>query len=131
MLAFTTSAKASAVELVEDRQREALLVECRTRKIEPPGRTRIEKVLVAAQGRWEKAFCTRTVERLGDAGTARLLAGRGGKRGRHRPAGRAPLHQRLCRNSLRPVTRRPRSGTGEEFLKLSMAELIGDACCPH
>ncbi|MGW7595100.1 DUF4158 domain-containing protein, partial [Streptomyces rubiginosohelvolus] len=34
------------VELVEDRQREALLVECRERKIEPPGRTRIEKVLV-------------------------------------------------------------------------------------
>ncbi|MFD1658499.1 DUF4158 domain-containing protein [Streptomyces caeni] len=62
------------VELVEDRQREALLVECRERKIEPPGRTRIERVLVAARGRWEKAFCTRTIERLGDAGTARLLA---------------------------------------------------------
>ncbi|WP_225835063.1 Tn3 family transposase [Streptomyces sp. NK08204] len=62
------------VELVEDRQREALLVECRERKIEPPGRTRVEKVLVAARGRWEKAFCTRTIERLGDAGTARLLA---------------------------------------------------------
>ncbi|WP_072489268.1 DUF4158 domain-containing protein (plasmid) [Streptomyces atratus] len=42
------------VELVEDRQREALLVECRARKIEPPGRTRIEKV-----------FCARTIERLG------------------------------------------------------------------
>jgi hypothetical protein len=62
------------VELVEDRQREALLVECRERKIEPPGRTRIEKVLVAARGRWEKVFCTRIIERLGDTGTARLLA---------------------------------------------------------
>lgn len=62
------------VELVEDRQREALLVECRERKIEPPGRTRIEKVLVAARGRREKAFCARIIERLGDAGTARLLA---------------------------------------------------------
>ncbi|MEV7436932.1 Tn3 family transposase [Streptomyces griseoviridis] len=62
------------VELVEDRQREALLVECRERKIEPSGRTRIEKVLVAARGRWEKVFCTRTIGRLGDAGTARLLA---------------------------------------------------------
>ncbi|MEV8455447.1 DUF4158 domain-containing protein [Streptomyces sp. NPDC052095] len=62
------------VELVEDRQREALLVECRERKIEPPGQTRIEKVLVAARGRWEKVFCARTIERLGDGGTVRLLA---------------------------------------------------------
>ncbi|MET9387682.1 Tn3 family transposase [Streptomyces sp. NPDC002928] len=62
------------VELVEDRQREALLVECRARKIEPPGRTRIEKVLVAARNRWEKVFCARTIERLGDVGVARLLA---------------------------------------------------------
>ncbi|WP_209441543.1 DUF4158 domain-containing protein [Streptomyces erythrochromogenes] len=62
------------VELVEDRQREALLVECRARKIEPPGRTRIEKVLVAARNRWEKVFCARTIERLGDIGAARLLA---------------------------------------------------------
>ncbi|URM92850.1 hypothetical protein LUW75_11765 [Streptomyces sp. MRC013] len=61
------------VELVEDRQHEALLVECRERKTEPPGRTRIEKVLVAARGRWEKALRTRTIERLGDAGTAGLL----------------------------------------------------------
>ncbi|GGY47465.1 Tn3 family transposase [Streptomyces tanashiensis] len=68
------AAEVCPVELVEDRQREALLVECRARKIEPPGRTRIEKVLVAARGRWEKAFCTRTIERLGGAGTARLLA---------------------------------------------------------
>ncbi|MFI1422070.1 Tn3 family transposase [Streptomyces sp. NPDC020731] len=62
------------VELAEDRQREALLVECRARKIEPPGRTRIEKVLVAARNRWEKVFCARTIERLGDVGVARLLA---------------------------------------------------------
>ncbi|MDQ1014317.1 hypothetical protein QFZ43_000866 [Streptomyces afghaniensis] len=68
------AAEVCPVELVEDRQREALVVECRERKIEPPGRTRIEKVLVAARGRWEKTFCTRTIERLGAAGTARLLA---------------------------------------------------------
>ncbi|MFD7490812.1 DUF4158 domain-containing protein [Streptomyces sp. NPDC059832] len=42
------AAEVRPVELVEDRQREALLVECRTRKIEPPGPTRVEKVLVAA-----------------------------------------------------------------------------------
>ncbi|MFE1327044.1 Tn3 family transposase [Streptomyces sp. NPDC058735] len=68
------AAEVCPVELVEDRQREALVVECRERKIEPPGRTRIEKVLVAARGRWEKTFCTRTIERLGAAGMARLLA---------------------------------------------------------
>jgi len=62
------------VELVEDRLREALLVQCRVERIEPPGRTRVEKVLVAARNRWERAFCTRTIERLGDVGTARLLA---------------------------------------------------------
>ncbi|MCM2416572.1 DUF4158 domain-containing protein [Streptomyces sp. RKAG293] len=62
------------VELVEDRQREALLVECRARKIEPPCRTRVERVLVAARGRWEKVFCARTIDRLGEVGTARLLS---------------------------------------------------------
>jgi hypothetical protein len=49
-------------------------VQCRVERIEPPGRTRVEKVLVAARNRWERAFCTRTIERLGDVGTARLLA---------------------------------------------------------
>ncbi len=62
------------VELVEDRQREALLVECRARKIEPPGCTRVEKVLVAARGKWERTFCNRTIVRLGEAGTAWLLS---------------------------------------------------------
>ncbi|MGW1254669.1 DUF4158 domain-containing protein [Streptomyces sp. NPDC002513] len=62
------------VELVVDRQREALLVECRARSIEPPGRTRIEKVLVAARNRWERAFCARAIERLSEVGVARLLA---------------------------------------------------------
>ncbi|MFG3017550.1 DUF4158 domain-containing protein [Streptomyces sp. NPDC048254] len=50
------------------------LVECRARKIEPPGRTRVEKVLVAARGKWEKTFCARTIGRLGEAGTTRLLS---------------------------------------------------------
>ncbi|MFG2395694.1 DUF4158 domain-containing protein [Streptomyces lydicus] len=45
------------VELLEDRQREALLLEYRSRKIEPPGPSRIEKNLVAARRRWEKEFC--------------------------------------------------------------------------
>jgi hypothetical protein len=59
---------------VEDRQREALLVVCRARKIEPPGRTRVEKVLVAARGKWEKTFCARTIGCLGKVGTAQLLS---------------------------------------------------------
>ncbi|MET9423503.1 DUF4158 domain-containing protein [Streptomyces sp. NPDC006540] len=68
------STEVCPVELVEDRQREALLVQCRVERIEPPGRTRVETVLVAARNRWERAFCTPTIERLGDVGTARLLA---------------------------------------------------------
>lgn len=67
-------AEVCPVELVEDRQREALLVECRARSIEPPGRSRIEKVLVGARNRWERALCARTIERLGEVGVSRLLA---------------------------------------------------------
>ncbi|MFF7701262.1 DUF4158 domain-containing protein [Streptomyces lydicus] len=58
------------VELVEDRLREALLVECRERTIEPPGR--IDRIVTAAQTRAEKAFCARTIERLGGAGVGDL-----------------------------------------------------------
>ncbi|MFD4338015.1 DUF4158 domain-containing protein [Streptomyces anulatus] len=61
------------VELVEARQRDGLLVEYRARKIEPPGRTRVEKIPVAARGRWESAFCVRVIECLGEVGIARLL----------------------------------------------------------
>lgn len=68
------AAEVCPVELVEDRQRDALLVEYRARKIEPPGRTRVEKILVAARGRWEATFCARVIERLGETGTARLLS---------------------------------------------------------
>ncbi|MFD7406498.1 hypothetical protein ACFV7R_28325 [Streptomyces sp. NPDC059866] len=63
------------VELVEDRPREALLVECRARKIEPPGCTRGEKVLVAGRSKREETFCARTIGHLGETGTARLLSG--------------------------------------------------------
>ncbi|MEU0929022.1 hypothetical protein [Streptomyces malaysiensis] len=31
------------------------------------------RVLVAARNRWERAFCARAVERLGEVGVARLL----------------------------------------------------------
>ncbi|MFH9228277.1 hypothetical protein [Streptomyces lydicus] len=55
------------VELVEDRLREALLVECRERTIEPPGR--IDRIVTAAQTRAEKAFCARTSSALAARGS--------------------------------------------------------------
>ncbi|MET8828122.1 Tn3 family transposase [Streptomyces sp. NPDC004610] len=68
------AAEVCPVELVEDRQREALLVQCRVERIEPPGRTRVGKALVAARNRWEREFCARTIERLGEVCVDRLLA---------------------------------------------------------
>lgn len=59
------------VELVKDRLREALLVQCRAERIEPPGR--VDRIIAAAQARAEKAFCVRTIERLGGACAERLL----------------------------------------------------------
>ncbi|GAA2268141.1 Tn3 family transposase [Streptomyces atrovirens] len=59
------------VELVEDRLREALLVRCRSDRIEPPGR--IERIVAAARARADRAFCARTVARLGDVCARRLL----------------------------------------------------------
>lgn len=41
------AAEVCPVELVEDRQREALLVRCRVARIEPPGPTRVETSMLA------------------------------------------------------------------------------------
>ncbi|MFE2039076.1 hypothetical protein ACFXBB_38835 [Streptomyces scopuliridis] len=43
------------VELVEDRLREALLVQCRSDRIEPPGR--VERIVAAARARADRVFC--------------------------------------------------------------------------
>ncbi|MGW7824432.1 DUF4158 domain-containing protein [Streptomyces puniciscabiei] len=59
------------VELVEERLREIVLVQCRADRIEPPGR--IDRIIASARARAEKAFCTRTLERLGEACASRLL----------------------------------------------------------
>ncbi|MGW7572079.1 Tn3 family transposase [Streptomyces tendae] len=59
------------VELVEDRLREALLVQCRSDRIEPPGR--IERTVAAARARAGRAFCARTVVRLGEVCARRVL----------------------------------------------------------
>jgi hypothetical protein len=59
------------VELVEDRLREALLVQCRSDRIEPPGR--IERIVAAARARADRVFCAQTVARLGEVCAGRLL----------------------------------------------------------
>lgn len=56
------------VELVEDRLREALLVQCRSDRIEPPGR--IERIVAAARARADRVFCVQSVARLAEPRTA-------------------------------------------------------------
>ncbi|MFD5566141.1 hypothetical protein [Kitasatospora griseola] len=57
---------------MEDRLREVLLVQCRADRIEPPGR--IDRIIASARARAEKAFCARTIERLGEVCVSRLPA---------------------------------------------------------
>ncbi|WP_275466790.1 DUF4158 domain-containing protein [Streptomyces noursei] len=59
------------VELVEDRLREALLVQCRSDRIEPPGR--VERIVSAARAQADRVFCAQTVARLGEVCARRLL----------------------------------------------------------
>ncbi len=59
------------VEMVEDRLREALLVQCRSDHVEPPGR--VERIVAAARARADRVFCAQTVARLGEACAGRLL----------------------------------------------------------
>lgn len=59
------------VELGDDALREALLVRCRTERIEPPGR--IVCISGAARSVFERWFCQRTTSRLDEPTTARLL----------------------------------------------------------
>ncbi len=62
------------VELAADRLAEALLVRCRAERIEPPGPSRLERLVGAARSAFEARFCERTVARLGQE-CARRLAG--------------------------------------------------------
>ncbi|WP_406164842.1 hypothetical protein [Streptomyces sp. NBC_00996] len=57
--------------MVEDRLREALLVQCRSDHVEPPGR--VERIVAAARARADRVFCAQTVARLGEARAGRLL----------------------------------------------------------
>ncbi|MEV5576895.1 Tn3 family transposase [Spirillospora sp. NPDC052269] len=58
--------------LTDEALRGRLLVRCRTRKIEPPGR--IERILGSARRQFEREFCTQTAGRLSAESRAALLA---------------------------------------------------------
>jgi TnpA family transposase len=58
------------VEFREEHLREALLVRCRTERIEPPGLP--DRIISTARSLFENSFCDRTVLRLGAQCAARL-----------------------------------------------------------
>jgi hypothetical protein len=60
------------VELREERLREALLARCRAEKLEPPGLSRIARVLGSARAAAEQQFCARTVAGLSEESVERL-----------------------------------------------------------
>jgi hypothetical protein len=64
-------------ELGEERQREALLARCRAERLEPPGPSRVDRVLAAGRTAAEQRFCAQTVARLSAEAIDRLeeLAG--------------------------------------------------------
>lgn len=62
------------VELADERLREALVVRCRAERIEPPGASRIERIVGAARAAFEERFTALTVSRLPHASISRLEA---------------------------------------------------------
>lgn len=58
------------VELRDEQLREALLVRCRSERVEPPGR--VDRIIGSARASFEKQFCERVVSRLGQDCAARL-----------------------------------------------------------
>jgi Tn3 transposase DDE domain/Domain of unknown function (DUF4158) len=60
------------VELRDEQLREALLVRCRSERIEPPTAGRIDRLIRSARSRFEKHFCERTVSRLSEMSVDRL-----------------------------------------------------------
>src|SRR5206468_7127582 len=73
------------VELGDERLREAVLARCRADRIEPPGASRIERILGSARASFERQFTT-TIARacFGVHGRA------SGAAGRRRELGRRP-----------------------------------------
>jgi TnpA family transposase len=62
------------VELAVDRRRDALLARCRAEGVEPPGPSRLERVLGTAGAAFEQRFTTLIVSRLPEPAVARLEA---------------------------------------------------------
>jgi len=58
--------------LSDEGVRAAMLARCREVKIEPPGRTRVERILGACRARFEKAFCEQVTGRLSAESTTAL-----------------------------------------------------------
>jgi Domain of unknown function (DUF4158) len=71
-LADWLAAEVCPVELNRDRLRLALLARCRRERIEPPGPSRVERVLGAAEALSERRFTARTAGRLTPGAVARL-----------------------------------------------------------
>jgi TnpA family transposase len=58
------------VELRDEQLREALLVQCRAERLEPPGR--VDRIIGSARAAFEQQFCDRIVNRLGEHCAERL-----------------------------------------------------------
>jgi hypothetical protein len=71
-LADWLAAELCPVELNRDRLRLALLARCRQERVEPPGPSRIERILGAAEAMFDRRFTARTVARLTPQAAARL-----------------------------------------------------------
>jgi TnpA family transposase len=65
------------VELGEDRLREAMLARCRGERLEPPGSSRVERILGNARASAERQFTTTIASRISESSAERLelLAG--------------------------------------------------------
>lgn len=71
-LADWLAAEVCPAELNRDRLRLALLARCRQERVEPPGPSRIERILGTAEAMFERRFTTRTAARLTPDVVARL-----------------------------------------------------------
>lgn len=71
-LAVWMASEVCPVELTDDRQRQALLARCRAQGIEPPGPSRVERVLGAARAAFEQRFTALVVARLPAGAVDRL-----------------------------------------------------------
>jgi len=71
-LADWLAAEVCPAELNRDRLRVALLARCRRERIEPPGPSRVERILGAAEALAERRFTARTAGRLTPGAVARL-----------------------------------------------------------